>query len=408
MRIGRRIAALLLLLAAGAEAQSGDTDSEPRISCFSHISMRGCSLTCELLDGSDHNEDDEDGDCIESMALCYFQKWVQNSRKTDCVEAPGNTVASKELSPVQHLNLTVHLKRGGRIRAPVDLKTIVRPRSPRVQNVTFNRTTNTAVIYIQTPYHHDYLSLENQMFQLHIWTAGTNMTQNISSKDFLQMDLQHLHRPSEYGVRVRSIPQDGFQGSWSEWSETFSFRRPAAERPDPLARWQVTACTVTVCLVSVAVVTSSAFIIWKNRIFTYMWPSVPHPKQTVVQICQPHKGLLLSLSPEVFSSLRVFPPERRACAEAEPAASPAHGSQSSSTHSCDCRSTTSVSTEELELSALLSRSSSDGEDSVPSSSPSPGRILRPLTPPPELNEVESGVNQQEEAYVTMSSFYQIK
>jgi len=44
---------------------------EPRISCMSHISTKECSLTCELLEGSNHNEDDEDGegDCIESMSL---------------------------------------------------------------------------------------------------------------------------------------------------------------------------------------------------------------------------------------------------------------------------------------------------------------------------------------------------
>jgi len=129
--------------------------------------------------------------------------------------------------------------------------------------------------------------------------------------------------------------------------------------------------------------------------------------------CDVLQGLLLNLSPEVFSSLKVYPLERTACAEAEPSISPAaaDGSHSSSTQSSDCKSTTSISTEELELSALLSRSSSDCEDSVPSSSPSPVEE-RPLTPQPEqlsgVNEVEFGGNQQDEAYVTMSSFYQIK
>lgn len=88
------------------------------------------------------------------------------------------------------------------------------------------------------------------------------------------------------------------------------------------------------------------------------------------------------------------------------------------THSSDSsRSTTSVSTEELELSALLSRSSSEGEDGLQSTSPSPVHVPQPEerrhSPQPECSgggdeAEESAGSQQEEAYVTMSSFYQIK
>lgn len=134
------------------------------------------------------------------------------------------------------------------------------------------------------------------------------------------------------------------------------------------------------------------------------------------------QGLLLNVKPEVFSALKVYPMEKKPCEETEPSiTAAAEGTQLTlpcSTQSSDCsRSTTTVSTEELELSALLSRSSSDGEDSLQSTSPSPINILelgeRPHTPQPERssegNEAEvSGVGQQEEAYVTMSSFYQIK
>lgn len=65
----------------------------------------------------------------------------------------------------------------------------------------------------------------------------------------------------------------------------------------------------------------------------------------------------------------------------------------------------------------LSRSSSEAEDSFHSTSPSlisvPELQERPLTPPIECsdggNETEViTVGKQEEAYVTMSSFYQIK
>lgn len=138
------------------------------------------------------------------------------------------------------------------------------------------------------------------------------------------------------------------------------------------------------------------------------------------------QALLLNVKPEVLSALRVYPTEtteRHPCDETEPSitAAASEGKQSNlpcSTQSSDCsRSTTSVSTEELELSGLLSRSSSDGEDSPQSTSPSTINVLqleeRPHTPQTEHNSDGDktevfGVSKQDEAYVTMSSFYQIK
>lgn len=119
----------------------------------------------------------------------------------------------------------------------------------------------------------------------------------------------------------------------------------------------------------------------------------------------------------MFSSLKVFPLEKADCNKAEGFLHPAapHDSGSSSIQSSECSSTTSNSTEELEISALLSRNSSDREDNLPSSTLTPLIVLQQEDGPPTPqsaggtgNEVEFGVNQQEEAYVTMSSFYQIK
>ncbi|MEQ2185905.1 hypothetical protein GOODEAATRI_022922, partial [Goodea atripinnis] len=286
---------------------------------------------------------------------------------------------------------------------------------------------NRTVVYIQIPYTKDYLTLENQIFQLNLWTKGSNI-----------INMQHLRKHSEYHVKVRAIPNEhkrGLQGTWSEWSKVYTFFTPPEE-------WQLTMYVLIVSFISVVVVLSSIFVFWKNKIFTYMWPSIPHPKQTLVKICKPnkvspqnqellimdqhlrtnnhvmmfHQGLLLNLNPEVFSSLKVYPLEKTNFEEAEPSLGPAaaDGSQSSSNQSSDCRSTTSVSTEELEISALLSRSASYGEDSLPSSSPSPVMVLQRedeaqnLQPENGSRGNAVGMNQPEEAYVTMSSFYQIK
>lgn len=81
-----------------------------------------------------------------------------------------------------------------------------------------------------------------------------------------------------------------------------------------------------------------------------------------------------------------------------------------SSESSDCSgSTNSVSTEDMMLSGLLSRSSFEDEDSLQSTAPSSVDV--PWMPQPMHDSEEKGsvfgASKQEEAYVTMSSFYQI-
>uniref|UniRef100_A0A3Q3G062 Fibronectin type-III domain-containing protein n=1 Tax=Labrus bergylta TaxID=56723 RepID=A0A3Q3G062_9LABR len=399
------------------------TPDEPGLSCFSHIMMDSCSLTCRLEGRGGNSEDDEDEetDSIQKITMCY-RDWGQKAER--CIEGLGDTVSSTQLNPLGDYNVTVYLKRGRRITTTVELKKIVKPRSPQVSSVTFDLDSYQAVFHIQTPYHQQYLKVENQMFQLLIWSAGSSLTQNVSSSDTLKVNMQHLTLNTQYHVRVRAIPLGHLQGTWSEWSDSSPFFTPDVVLEQRVHKQtDVSTLRLTVCLVVLLLVTSCVVFFWKIKIFSYMWPSIPHPKHTLVQICRPNKGLLLNFKPEEFSALRVSPlakSEEQPCEETDPLTPPAANSSSStppcSTQTSECSTTiTSISTEEL--SGLLSRSSSDVEDGVQSSGPSSINFLqdeqRPHTPPQEHSEggnegEESGGSQQEEAYVTMSSFYQIK
>ncbi|XP_014832505.1 PREDICTED: interleukin-7 receptor subunit alpha [Poecilia mexicana] len=409
---------LLLLQVAGSRAQSGDRDpdSELSLSCSSHVSVRANSLTCHLLgrhrDEDDEDDEDGDRDPIDKMIVCQERK-ENNRTKQKCVRADGGTVSG--LSPVADANVTVHRRGGGRLSAIVQLHKIVKPKSPWILNVTMDPVMNRAVIYFQIPYSKDYLNLDNQIFQLNLWTNGSNITQNVTSKNFLQIDRQHLHQASEYRVRVRSIPASSLEGTWSTWSPEFSFHTPPEEKPPSPHEMERTVSGPVLSFMSVLVVLFSIVIVWKSGILSYMWPSIPHPKQALVQICKPNKGLLLDLNPEVFSPLRVLPLEKPQAEEAEPHRRPTgagsaagsqsgsqSGSRSSSSHSTTS-SASSAGTEELEISALLS--CSDGEDSVPSSAPSPVDVPRRGDESQNLLARRGGPGQ-EEAYVTMSSFYQ--
>ncbi|XP_037341380.2 interleukin-7 receptor subunit alpha-like [Pungitius pungitius] len=385
-------ALLLLLMAAGTRPHSGGGpgDEEPTISCTSHILTNGSSLSCRLAGGPVEDDEDEGGDGVCNMTVCFFDFHLN---KEKCLKAFGDTVSSEKLKPLHQLTVTVHLKRGGRVTTMVDLKKIVQPRSPQVKDVTFEEDSHQVVIRLQTPYVKEYLKV---LFQLHIWSSGSSTTQNVSS-DSLRMDVKLLRPNAEYHVRARAVPTNGWQGSWSEWSETFSFFSPAEETSQKETNGLI------VCLVILVVVPSSVVLFCRNRIFTYMWPRIPHPKDTLVHICKTNKGLLLNFKPEEISALNVEKTEK-SWEEAEPPKA-AESSPSCSTQSYDgCMSTTSVSTEELELSTLLSRSSLDGEESLQSASPSPVQDLQPGDRPPSCSD---GVKEAE-AYVTMSSFYQIK
>lgn len=125
------------------------------------------------------------------------------------------------------------------------------------------------------------------------------------------------------------------------------------------------------------------------------------------------QDLLLSLKPEEFSALRIYPmknTDKPLFEETDPVLRPAATDRTPSIDLCStrssdcCRSNASVSTEELELSAMQSRSCSNGDESLQVASSSPVDVLQLQDAEPKV----FGASQKDEAYVTMSSFYQIK
>lgn len=122
----------------------------------------------------------------------------------------------------------------------------------------------------------------------------------------------------------------------------------------------------------------------------------------------------MNVKPDVFSILKVYSIQETDVGpddKSEPlvAADKDQSCFPCSSQSSDCSgSADSVSTEDLALSGLLSRSSFEEEDSLQSAA------CLPVEPPGMLQPVCDeekrsvfGAGKQEEAYVTMSSFYQI-
>ncbi|XP_075885947.1 interleukin-7 receptor subunit alpha [Nelusetta ayraudi] len=420
------LALLLLLLPAASLAQSGDGESvnmEQSLHCISHISTKILNLSCELA-GSGIDEDDEDAEAsrIQKMTACFFNL---RKKREECFKNESHSM-SMEVIPVFIWNVTVECA-GRKITKRIDLKKIVKPRTPEVQNITINQESNQVVIYIGTPYEHEYIKVRNQLFQVSIRSPTDYERQNISSsyKIIMRISMDRLQKGTKYNVAVRAIPYYKLQGTWSEWSEGYSFDTPRGRTRDGTYTWTWQLC-ILVCLIVLLVVAVVFF--WKHKIFTCTCPIIPHPKYTLVHICSPNTGLLMNVKPEVCSALKVCPMERTTGEPQQEARPPTLADAADSTRStlsCSAQSSefsscaASASTEELELLTQLSRSSFDSGDSVHSSSSSspsadgvPRLAWRPATPAGERgledNDVRRQVGQQEEAYVTMSSFYQIK
>ncbi|XP_019737987.1 interleukin-7 receptor subunit alpha [Hippocampus comes] len=395
---------LLLLLPVACLAQSGDgdTDLESRISCTSHITTVESSLTCKLT-GSRSEDDEDQAEGVESMTVC-FTKVLENKLK--CLTSPGDSITSAELNALAPLKLTILLKGGATINKTVKLNKIIKPRSPEVWNVTVKHESNQAVFHIRTPYLKDYLKVENQLFQLVIWTADKNMIQNVSASDTMAIDMEHLQINLKYHVKVRAIPLVFLRGSWSEWSNALTFSIPDG-RTQSHEREKVTTKLIA-CFLSLVVLTSTLGYVWKKKVFSYMWPSIPHPKPTMVHGCKPNQvALLLTIKPEEVSTLKIYPVVERVEQERVLAIHCAANdltlaSYPASTQNSDC----STGTEELELSISRNSSCFDGDDSLQSTNsplvetaaPNPGHSISPAL----------GAHQKEEDYVTMSSFYQVK
>ncbi|XP_020782196.2 interleukin-7 receptor subunit alpha isoform X2 [Boleophthalmus pectinirostris] len=379
--------------------------------CWSHISLfEGTNITCQLVSTGFNLEDDEDEDYdeIQSITAC---KLGENTKK--CVEELGDTLSSKDLNPYLPITLTVLLKRGHRIVTELDLKKIIKPKSPHIYNVTLNQ--DEALVQVQIPYQSDYLTVGDLRFQIQLWSEKTNLTRNMSSAS-MSIGLDNLDGGTQYHVKVRAVPWDYFQGSWSEWSHAVTFTTPTVETRNGLFAIGGTSQNRYVHLWSIipaAVVVVSVVFTWKNKILTYIWPSIPHPKTTLMQICGPNNGLLLIYKPEEFSSLNVHSNMSSstglAYGETEPMLSVAGTEESPScpTPSTDASlSSSSVRTEELEL---LSQSSSEGEPDVPKEAlpiqNTVQHVEAPETPPLQHSNIQ---HERDDSYVTMSSFYQIK
>ncbi|XP_008153047.2 interleukin-7 receptor subunit alpha [Eptesicus fuscus] len=282
-------------------AQNGDLeDAEPdySFSCYSQLEVSGSQhlLRC-ALDDPDVNSTHLQFEICEALleVKClnfsklqeiYFlktSKFLLIGDSKICVKLGQRILTCRKMS-------IVHIVKP---EAPFDIRVIYREEANDFV-VTFN-TSHLQKKYVKNLIHEvAYHQEKNEDDWMHVNLSSTKLT-------LLQRKLQP---DAMYEVKVRSIPTDYYKGFWSEWSPSCHFRTPEAKGPGKME--PVLLIVSILSFFSVAVMVILACVLWKKRIKPIVWPSLPDHKKTLEQLCKkPKKNLTVSFNPESFLDCQI-------------------------------------------------------------------------------------------------------
>lgn len=456
MALGRAFAMVFCLIQAvsgeSGNAQDGDLeDAEPEdhsFWCHSQLEVDESqhSLTCAFNDSDINTTNLEFQICgallnvncltLDKLQGIYFintTEFLLIGNSIICVKLGQKNITCKDV------DITTIVK----AEAPFNLEVVYRKEANDFL-VTFN-TSHSEKKYLKTLKHEvAYRPERGESNWTHVYLFHTRTT-------ILQ---RKLLPKAVYEIKVRSIPHHNyFKGFWSEWSPSSTFETP---EPKNQGGWDpVLPSVIILSLFSMVLLVILAHVLWEKRIKPVIWPSLPDHKKTLEQLCKkPKKNLNVSFNPESFLDCQIhevngiqardevesflqndLPPQpeelekqghtaavHSANRPSELSVSPPDTFKRGSPLRCMARNLSTCNTPP----SLSSRSPDyrDGdrnrphvyEDLLTSSGNTNGPVPRPfplqlgiLIPVPQRQPIStSSVLSQEEAYVTMSSFYQNK
>ncbi|XP_043852565.1 interleukin-7 receptor subunit alpha [Dromiciops gliroides] len=178
---------------------------------------------------------------------------------------------------------------------------IVKPEAPFDINVTYRKAANDFVLTFNTTHsRNDYVKELIHDIAYHQEKSKSNWMHISAPYNHVTLLERKLQPNSTYEVKVRSFPGGNyFGGYWSDWSPSVYFRtplNPKAEMPDSgmiviiiLSFFSGILGIVVICL------------LWEKRIKPALWPNLPDHKTTLEQLCRkPQKNFNISFNPESF------------------------------------------------------------------------------------------------------------
>ncbi|KAM6157027.1 interleukin-7 receptor subunit alpha [Erethizon dorsatum] len=282
------------------DLEDAESDTDYTFSCYAQLEVDGSqhSLTC-AFDDPDINSTNLEFEICDSLVgiECmnfnklqdekYFiktKKFLMIGKSKICVKLREENLACKKVE-------IVHIVKP---EAPFDLKVIYRQRANDFE-VTFN-TSHSQKKYVKQLMHDVAYCLEKD---------GNNWMHVNISNTRLTLPQRKLRSDAMYEIKVRSIPHsDYYKGFWSEWSPSSRFKTPendSAEEMNPVL------LTISVTsFFSVVLLVILACALWKKRIKPIVWPSLPDHKKTLEQLCKkPEKNFNVSFNPESFLDCQI-------------------------------------------------------------------------------------------------------
>ncbi|NXI38419.1 IL7RA protein, partial [Galbula dea] len=290
---------------SGCTSADGDGtfgDDEPDnfdIDCFSQLDFKDSysSLTCNFTEPPPHNTNYTLALCTkeDSTYLCFNME-----KREDVYFLQFTDILSNK-------DICINSETKRRVCRSLVVTHIVKPEVPFNINITYQKEANEYLIGYSTP-HSWKKYLKDKLIHQVAYRQEKSTWKTIESP-YLQVKLlgKNLKSDASYEVKVRSQPkEDYFKGMWSEWSTSKSFRT-AREQHSTDSYNSIVVITLSILGFILSIVMTVLIItFWESRIKPAMWPKLPDHKKTLEQLCKkPKSHFDISFNPESFGYVHI-------------------------------------------------------------------------------------------------------
>ncbi|NXK61108.1 IL7RA protein, partial [Sylvietta virens] len=290
---------------SGCTSADGDGtlgDDEPDnfdIDCFSQLEIKDSfsSLTCNFTELPPYNTN-------YTLSLCT--KEDSNYACSD-MKKQEDVFFLQFTDILSNRDVCIYSEMKRRACRSLVVTDIVKPEVPFAINITYEREANEYLIRYCTP-HSRKKYLKDRLVHQVAYRQKEGTWKTIRSP-YLQIKLlgKNLENEVSYEVKVRSQPNgDYFKGTWSEWSASKSFRT-AGEQHSTEIYSSVVMVILSIVGFMLSIVTIALIaVFWENRIKPAVWPNLPDHKKTLEQLCKkPKNNFDISFNPESFGYVHI-------------------------------------------------------------------------------------------------------
>ncbi|NXL52865.1 IL7RA protein, partial [Podilymbus podiceps] len=290
---------------SGCTSADGDGtfgDDEPDnfdIDCFSQLEFKDSysSLTCNFTELPLHNTNYTLALCTkeDSNYVCFNMEKQEDAYFLQFTDILSNKDICMDSEPKR------------RVCRSLVVTDIVKPEVPFDLNITYQKEANEYLIHYNSP-HSWKKYLKDKLIHQIAFRLEEGSWKTIESP-YLQVKLlgKNLENDASYEVKVRSQPNgDYFKGMWSEWSASKSFRtarnQHSTENYSSMVMVILSILGFMLSIVMIVLIVT----FWENRIKPAVWPNLPDHKKTLEQLCKkPKNNFDISFNPESFGYVHI-------------------------------------------------------------------------------------------------------